>query len=570
MKTKMRNLALLLFLSLGASAQNFIGKEILGRPTNNSIVVHAMFADSAEVRVQFGTTSGSYASQTSWQVFADSTPVEIALTGLNADTKYYYRINYRVPGTTNNNLGSEHSFHTARKSGSGFTFIVQADPHLDAASDTAIYNRCLQNELDDNPDFMIDLGDFLMSEKLKNSANVVPFDTIPYRCRLLRSFYEKTCHSVPLFNVLGNHEGEAGWYNDGTANNIAVWGTNERKKYFPNPFPNNFYKGDTTHYNFTGQRGAYYSWEWGDALFIVIDPYWFTKPKPDSLNCWRWTLGKAQYDWMKSVLENSNARFKFVFSHQIVGGSREGRGGIEYADQYEWGGNNLDGTPGFAANRAGWYKPIKDLFKEHRVTIFFHGHDHFFGKQEKECLIYQETPQPSHPNYNSNSATAYGYLAGQFLPNSGHIRLTVDSNGTKVEYVRAYKPADESATRHNKDISSTYYIGKVNCYDSLTGIIPILWNSDYANEIVYPNPFQKDITIEMNLNKSALIDVNIYDAQGRWVRQLMHHADVSAGKYQLVWDGNQNNGSPLPDGVYYYKINAADGWQHSGKMTLIH
>jgi uncharacterized protein (UPF0216 family) len=44
-------------------------------------------------------------------------------------------------------------------------------------------------------------------------------------------------------------------------------------------------------------------------------------------------------------------------------------------------------------------KPVKELLRENRVNIFFHGHDHFFGKQEKDCLVYQETPQPSHPNY---------------------------------------------------------------------------------------------------------------------------------------------------------------------------
>lgn len=568
MKKIVLSICLVLFSNL-LPAQNFIGKEILGRPTNNSIVVHAMFADSVDVRVQYGLSSGALTNQTSWQTFADSTPVEVLINNLTADTKYFYKLNYRLHGTSTVNLGQEHSFHTARNSGSAFSFIVQADPHLDASSDTLIYNRTLQNELEDNPDFMIDLGDFLMTDKLTNSSGVVPYDTISYRCRLLRSFYEKSCHSVPLYNVLGNHEGESGWYNNGTSNNIAVWNTIERKKYFPNPFPNNFYKGDTTNYNFIGQRAAYYAWEWGDGLFVVIDPYWFTKPKPDSLNCWRWTLGKEQYNWLKSVLENSNAKFKFVFSHQIVGGSHLGRGGIEYADKYEWGGNNLDGTPGFSTNRPGWYKPIKDLFKENRVTIFFHGHDHFFGKQEKDCLIYQETPQPSHPNYNSNSATAYGYLTGQFLPNSGHIRLTVDSNGTKVEYVRSYKPADESATRHNKDISATYFIGKVNCYDSISNDIPVLWNSNYADEIVYPNPFQKDITLSLDFIQSATIDVNIYDQQGRLVRQLLHHAKVEAGNYKLVWDGNQNNGSSLPSGQYYYKIIASNGWQSGGKMTLI-
>ena len=97
-----------------------------------------------------------------------------------------------------------------------------------------------------------------MSDKLKNSANLITKDTITYRCHLLRSFYESIGHSVPLFIALGNHEGEAGWNQNGTANNIAVWNTLERKKYFLNPEPNNFYSGDVTNYPYVGQREAYY------------------------------------------------------------------------------------------------------------------------------------------------------------------------------------------------------------------------------------------------------------------------------------------------------------------------
>lgn len=103
---------------------------------------------------------------------------------------------------------------------------------------------------------------------------------------------------------------------------------------------------------------------------------------------------------------------------------------MEVANLYEWGGNNLDGTPGFTSKRPGWYKPIKDLLKEHRVNIFFHGHDHFFGKQEKDCLFYQECPQPSHPNFSSvNYADDYGYFEGQIQANSGHIRVGVSPEG---------------------------------------------------------------------------------------------------------------------------------------------
>jgi hypothetical protein len=404
---------------------------------------------------------------------------------------------------------------------------------------------------------------------MRDSSNQIPFDTVAYRCELLRSYYETTCHSVPLFNVIGNHEGESGWYLNGTASNIAVWDNLARKKYFLNPTPDAFYTGDTTNYPFVGLRENYYAWHWGDALFIVLDPYWNTSPKPDSLTGWRWTLGQTQYNWLKSTLENSTARFKFVFAHQLVGGDPDGRGGIEFADRYEWGGNNLDGTPGFAANRPGWYKPIKDLLTENRVNIFFHGHDHFFAKQEKECMIYQECPQPSHPNFmNANQAAGYGYLQGQILPNAGHLRVSVDSAGVQVEYVRAYLPVNETPTRHNKDVSATYYIGALNCYDSLLTGVPILWNSDYIDELVYPNPFSNETTISFSLSKPERIDLSVFSETGALVKRLIAGSAVHEGKYRLIWDGKNYLGLDQPPGVYIYRITGQSGIQKSGKVII--
>jgi hypothetical protein len=442
---------------------------------------------------------------------------------------------------------------------------------MDEQSNIPLYQLCLQNQLEDDPDFMIDLGDFLMTDKLKNLVtNTIPQDTIPYRCRLLRSNYERLCHSVPLFIALGNHEGEAGWNLNGTANNIAVWDTQERKKYFLNPAPDgSFYTGDTTIHNFVGLRENYYSWQWGDALYIVLDPYWYTSPKPTATTGWRWTLGQAQYNWLKNTLTSSTARFKFVFSHQLVGGNPEGRGGIEFADFYEWGGNNIDGTPGFASNRPGWDMPIKDLLTQNQVNVFFHGHDHFFGKQEKDCLIYQETPQPSHPNFNpSTYPTDYGYLQGQILPNSGHIRVTVNSSGVLVEYVRAYLPANENATRHNKDVSSSYFIGTENCYTLGTSTPAMIWNADYADEIVYPNPFSKETKIEFEVEDSENIVLSVYNQNGQLVKNLIHGNYLANGRFQVIWDGTDNAGGDVADGIYVYQIEKGNGKVQGGKLIL--
>lgn len=570
-----KRLILALSLALSANclrAQTLVRSEIIGRPTQSSITVNAFYAETVEAVVEYGTASGQYSGQTPVQTFTQGNATEILVGGLQSNTRYFFRLKARIPGAQAFVSRPERTFHTQRPAGAGFRFIVQADPHLDEQSDTSVYSLCLKNQLEDSADFLIDLGDFLMTDKLKKAGtNVVPHDTIPFRCNLQRKYYEKACHSLPLFNVLGNHEGEAGWLNNGTAENMAVWDAVERKKYFLNPSPDGFYTGDTSTTQFVGKRESYFAWHWGDALFIVIDPYWNTKPKPDSLNGWRWTLGKNQYDWLKQTLETSNASFKFIFSHQIVGGTAEGRGGVEVANLYEWGGNNLDGTPGFASKRPGWYKPIKDLLKEHRVNIFFHGHDHFFGKQEKDCLFYQECPQPSHPNFSSvNYADDYGYFEGQIQPNSGHIRVGVSPEGVKVDYVRVYLPANETPNRHNKDVSATYFIGAQNCYDSTATEVPILWNSDYADDLIFPNPAngQQDIKIEFSSAGSEKMGISILDMQGRSIRKLMENSIVPAGRFQIYWDGKDRDGRTAAHGTYLYRIEGEKSGSRSGRIVL--
>lgn len=559
-----------LILNMASYAQTLQHSELLGRPTDSSITLQLIFSDSAEVRAQYGTSSGVYSNQTSWQMFPGNVPAEIIISGLLPNTKYYYRVRYRIPGDTAITTRPEFTFHTRRTPGSAFTFVVQADPHMDIQTDTALYRLCLQNQLDDAPDFMIDLGDFLMTDKLKDTSNTIPYDTIPYRCNLLRSYYETSCNSVPLFIALGNHEGEAGWNLDGTANNFAVWDAQQRKKYFLNPAPDAFYTGDTTNNNFIGQRENYYAWQWGDAQFIVLDPYWYTTAKPDSLHGWRWTLGETQYNWLRTTLQNSTAKFKFVFAHQLVGGDPQGRGGVEYADRYEWGGYNIDSTYGFSTNRNGWYKPIKDLLEENRVNIFFHGHDHLFAQQEKECLIYQETPQPGLPNYQDppQQAIDYGYLQGLIHGNAGHLRVTVDSSGVQVQYVRAFLPRDTSAQRHNKDVSATYFIGAVNCYDSVSTGVPVLWNGNYKDEIVYPNPFNQETKIEFSIGNSEKINLTIFNTNGQMIRKLIDGNLVPEGKYQIIWDGKDSQGNMLQNGIYYYLLHGEKTGERKGKIIL--
>jgi len=213
--------------------------------------------------------------------------------------------------------------------------------------------------------------------------------------------------------------------------------------YFPNPVPGNFYSGAVTvDPLLDAPRDGYYSWTWGDALFIVLDPFWYTLSKPskkiDGSN-WNWTLGREQYDWLKNTLETSNALYKFVFIHHLVGGSDEyARGGIEYADLWEWGGKNPDGTFGFDEYRPGWGIPIHQLLVQNNVSAVFHGHDHVFVTQELDGIVYQELPQPSNAQSDNHQLAAeYGYDHGAVIPGSGHLRVTITPEKATVSFILA-------------------------------------------------------------------------------------------------------------------------------------
>lgn len=543
----------LLFYSQDVYSQEFTRDEFLGEPTDKSISILFRTRDSVFVRAEFGTSSLALSDSTEWKLCTAKSFTKITINNLKSNSKYYYRLTLKNLTTGLISYRRQGEFSTQKSPDQEFVFTIQADPHLDEQSDTALYKICLQNQLDDRPDFMIDLGDFLMTDKLRNSDKKVTKDTILFRANLLRKYYELISHTIPVFIALGNHEGECGWYGNNTDSSIAVWGTNIRKEYFLNPAPSTFYSGDTMSYPFVGQRASYYSWTWGNSLFIVLDPYWHTAPKPDSLHGWYWTLGKEQYNWLRRTLQNSTATFKFVFAHQLVGGDPEGRGGIEYADLYEWGGKNLDGSEGFSANRPTWYKPIKDLLQEFQTTVFFHGHDHFFAKQEKECLIYQEVPQPSHPNFQTPSlATEYGYINGVILPNSGHIRVRVQNDGVTVEYVRAYIPQNENSKRHNKDVSSVYRIPKNYCYSTTTSV-SMIENSQYES-LVYPNPFVFETTIKFSAPIQGNYSLSIYSLDGIKIRELFSHVQLQSGTFSTTWNGCDNSEVRQPFGTYLYVL----------------
>jgi hypothetical protein len=47
----------------------------------------------------------------------------------------------------------------------------------------------------------------------------------------------------------------------------------------------------------------------------------------------------------------------------------------------------------------------------------------------------------------------------------------------------------------------------------------MIWNSNYKDEIIYPNTFSKETTIEFSLNTSEKVSVSIYNELGQLVKK---------------------------------------------------
>jgi hypothetical protein len=422
----------------------YSGNVILCRPTATSITFSIMWHENKEAILDWNASSEQMMKSERRISLKANEPVQVRIDNLKPDTKYDYSIladNKRILP-----LEGAGSFHTARIPGSAFTFTISADSHLDSSCLPELYLRTLAAALSDNPDFHIDLGDTFMTEKHDSR------ESAEKQYWAQRYYFGKIGHSVPIFLALGNHDGEMLDRNGKTpADGLAVWSHRMRTRYFANPVADGFYTGNELRHPIAGLLENYYAWEWGDALFVVLDPYWTSSPARKGGNSWDLTIGRSQYEWLSCTLRKSKSRFKFVFIHQLTGSNQDGgRGGAEAAFYKEWGGHDVDGTDAFVKNRPGWEMPIHRLLIEAGVSAVFHGHDHFYARQELEGITYQLVPQPAHQNERSHHATEYGYKEGLFLPSSGHLRVKIAPEKTTVEYIR------------NNSIAASYQISPPN------------------------------------------------------------------------------------------------------------
>jgi hypothetical protein len=112
---------------------------------------------------------------------------------------------------------------------------------------------------------------------------------------------------------------------------------------------------------------------------------------------------------------------------------------------------------------------------------------------------------------------------------TGHIRVVVSPSCLKVDYVKAYLPADTLSGAHkNREIGFSYTIGTCNS----TSVLPLVNEKEIT---IVPNPANQQLDIQVAYG-IAFKEANLFDALGRTV--------FSTKQKQI-------NTSELPDGFYY-------------------
>jgi 3',5'-cyclic AMP phosphodiesterase CpdA len=557
-------------------AETFEAGEQLGRPTERSVTVNFASLVDLEVRVEYGV--GLPTQQTAARVFPGGRAGEIVIDRLRPDTEYAYRLSYRRAGSGDRwQSNPQRRFRTARAPGSPFTFTVHADSHIweswgtgePVAGEMDLFARTLANVANDRPDFHIAMGDEAMAEYCGSFGNARD------RYLALRRFLDPVTHSAPFYLVLGNHEGELGYFM-AEGDSAAVWAERARREMVANPAPDVFYDGCAEPpATGAGHRESYYSWEWGDALFVVLDPYWYTTQRPfhnavpELGTGWAWTLGRAQYEWLHQVLTASDRTWKIVLLHQLVGGvappnAAYGRGGIEAArfrvdrrPSFEWGGENETGQNVFDVKRFGWqHGPIHDLLRSHGVKLVVFGHDHLYANQELDGVTYLTCPQPQDHSYGYGGMLPGGYERGTLLPNAGHVRFRVAPTTLDIEYVSAFLPGDglNGMVAHTKRLTAPGAAAKAAAGDAVA-TVPLLR--------VMPSPAAagEDVVLRVDglpagAAKAAAVgqlEAGIYDVAGRLVARLRADADGS-----FAWNQCDGRGRRVAAGVYHCRVTAGD------------
>ncbi|MBN2007842.1 T9SS type A sorting domain-containing protein [candidate division KSB1 bacterium] len=186
-----------------------------------------------------------------------------------------------------------------------------------------------------------------------------------------------------------------------------------------------------------------------------------------------------------------------------------------------------------------------------------------------------------HINYHDNLLIANQYVEKypQFIIkfettsplNWQSIRIELDKNKVDQDICEIYSMNEEDYIQIQTQLEYGIHTLKVSAVDSagLGGeneISFIITEDELSilNILNYPNPFYDTTAFTYELSRPAEVTIKIYTVAGRLIKIIN---DYSMKQFNYIeWDGCDDDGDRIANGVYFYKVIANDG---NNKLTSV-
>lgn len=155
----------------------------------------------------------------------------------------------------------------------------------------------------------------------------------------------------------------------------------------------------------------------------------------------------------------------------------------------------------------------------------------------------------------------YAYIAARdhFLPTvEGGVRIIDISNPLSPVLIASYNtPGDP---RDVFVVGDLIYVADYDSLQILRHITVGIEEETYLEKDVslrleqnFPNPFRMSTIIRYELAKESYITLKVYNVAGQLITRLVG-GNQRAGAYNVIWDGTDNKGVHVSNGVYFYRL----------------
>ena len=142
-----------------------------------------------------------------------------------------------------------------------------------------------------------------------------------------------------------------------------------------------------------------------------------------------------------------------------------------------------------------------------------------------------------------------------YLPENNIGRYLLINNNNEV-YVIAKRAGEINIYQIRcKSKNNNANLNALNLPDKEKIIINEPAGLDEKTTYNYPNPFNNSTTIRFNLLNKTNVKILIYDINGKivWQKEISNY-ETKIGLNEIIYDGKNENGLKISNGVYFYKI----------------